>query len=80
MSKIITTTIDSTSSVTLSPEVLNALGVETGDELAVEIVGNALFVRSARDAEQSRQFIATFDSILTKRRAAYEELAKGPDE
>ena len=41
-----TTTIDQGSSVALSPEALNALGVEVGAELEVEIVGRALVVRS----------------------------------
>jgi hypothetical protein len=36
-------------------------------------------VRSADEARRSREFASAFESILTKRRSAYEELAKGPD-
>ena len=73
------TTVDQASSVPLPPEALKALGVEAGAELEVEIVGRALVVRSVEEAERSREFTKAFESILTKRRTAYEDLAKGPD-
>jgi antitoxin component of MazEF toxin-antitoxin module len=79
MSKTVTT-IDQSSSVALPPEALAALGVEAGAELEVEIVGKALVVRSVEEARRSREFISAFDSILSRRQAAYEELAKGPDQ
>jgi antitoxin component of MazEF toxin-antitoxin module len=75
-----TTTIDQGSSVALPSEALNALGVDVGAELDVEIVGRALVVRSVAEAKRSREFTSAFESILTKRRSAYEELAKGPDQ
>jgi antitoxin component of MazEF toxin-antitoxin module len=74
-----TTTIDQAASVSLPPEAVDALGVEAGAELDVEIVGRALVVRSVEEARRSREFSATFESILTRRRSAYDELAKGPD-
>lgn len=73
------TTVDQASSVPLPPEALKALGVEAGAELEVEIVGRALVVRSVEEAQRSREFTKAFESILTKRRTAYEDLAKGPD-
>jgi antitoxin component of MazEF toxin-antitoxin module len=74
-----TTTIDQAASVSLPPEAVDALGVEAGAELDVEIVGRALVVRSVEEARRSREFTAAFESILTRRRSAYDELAKGPD-
>lgn len=74
------TVIDQRSSVALPPEALDALGVQAGAELEVEIVGRAMVVRSVEEARRSREFMSAFDSILSKRRAAYEELAKGPDQ
>lgn len=79
MSKTVTT-IDQRSSVALPPEALDALGVKAGAELEVEIVGRALVVRSIEEARRSREFINTFESILSKRRTAYKELAKGPEQ
>ena len=78
MSKTVTT-LDQRSSVTLPPEALDALGVQAGAELEVEIVGRALVVRSVEEARRSRDFMSVFESILSKRRTAYEELADGPD-
>jgi hypothetical protein len=75
-----TTTVDQGSSVLLTPEALNALGVEVGAELDVEIVGRALVVRSIEEAQRSHEFASAFESILTRRRPAYEELAKGPNQ
>ena len=40
----------------------------------------ALVLRSFEEARRSAEFISAFESILTERRAAYEELAKGPDQ
>src|SRR5216110_2900722 len=74
-----TTTIDQAASVSLPPEAVDALGVEAGAELDVEIIGRALVVRSVEEAQRSREFIDSFESILTRRRSAYDELAKGPD-
>jgi antitoxin component of MazEF toxin-antitoxin module len=70
-----TTRIDQGASVTLPPEALDALGVEAGAELDVEIVGHALVVRAVEQARRSREFMDAFESILTRRRTAYEELA-----
>ncbi len=79
MSKTVTT-LDQHSSVPLSPEALDALGIEAGAELEVEIVGRAPVVRSVEEAQRSAKFLSTFQSILDKRRTAYEELAKGPQQ
>ena len=77
MSKRITT-LDGTASVSLPPEAVDALGVTAGDELDIEIVGRALVVRSADEARRSREFTDLFESVLKKRRRAYERLAEGP--
>ena len=78
MSKRITT-IDDTSSVLLPPEAVEALGVGAGSELDIEIVGNALVVRSLEEARRSRAFADVFESVLRRRREAYKQLAQGPE-
>ena len=75
-----TSKIDQGSSVNLTPDALDALGVEVGAELDIEIVGRALVVRSVDEAQRSHEFMSAFESILTRRRTAYEELAKGPNQ
>jgi len=42
-------------------------------------VGRALVVRSVDEARRSREFMSAFELILSRRRTAYDELAKGPD-
>lgn len=79
MSKTVTT-LDQRSSVALPPEAIEALGVEVGAELEVEIVGRALVVRPVEEARRSRDFMSSFESILPRRRTTYEELAKGSDQ
>ncbi len=74
-----TITIDKAASFCLPPEAVDALGVEAGAELDVEIIGRAVVVRSVEEAQRSRKFIDSFESILTRRRNAYDELAKGPN-
>lgn len=74
------TRLDQYLSIPLPPEAIDALGIKVGAELEVEIVGRALVVRSVEEARRSAEFISTFESILSKRRSAYEELAKGPDQ
>ena len=74
-----TTTIDQAASGSFPPEAVDALGVEAGAELDLEIIGRAVVVRSVEEAQRSREFIDSFESILTRRRGAYDELAKGPD-
>jgi len=77
MSKRIST-LDDAASVSLPPEAVDALGVRAGDELDIEIVGRALVVRSVDEARRSREFADIFESVLKKRRRAYEQLAEGP--
>lgn len=72
------TTIDDSASIALPSEAVDALGVKAGEELDVEVIGRAVVVRSMEEAQRSRQFINSFDSILERRRKAYEKLAEGP--
>jgi antitoxin component of MazEF toxin-antitoxin module len=65
-------------SVPLPPEAVDALGLGAGGELDIEIVGRALVLRSIEEAQRSREFLDTFESVLKKRREAYEQLAEGP--
>jgi hypothetical protein len=73
------TTIDDASSVLLPQEAVDALGVDPGGELDIEIVGRALVVRSVAEAQRSREFVDTFESVLKRRREAYAQLAEGPE-
>jgi len=56
MSKI--TAIDP-GSIALPPEALEALGVEEGAKVDVEVIGRAVVIRSLEEAQRSREFKAT---------------------
>jgi len=71
-----TTTIDEKATVSLPPEAIDALRVSQGDALDVEIVGQALVIRSAGETRRSGSFAEVFDSVLKERRHAYEKLAE----
>lgn len=71
-------TLDQRLSVTFPPEALDALGVEAGAELEVEIIGRALIVRSVEEASRSREFLDAFGATLFRRRLGYEEVQKSP--
>lgn len=58
------------SSVILPREALDALGVNVGAELEIEIVGRALITRSLEEARRSGN-----SSALSMRQSAYDALA-----
>lgn len=68
------------SSITLPPEALDALGAKVGEELEIEIVGQAMVILSAEEARRTGEFMSVFDSILAQGGPAYDELANDPAE
>lgn len=71
--------VDETARLTLPPEAIEALGVQPGDEVNVEIIGRAVVVRSVAEAERAGEFTKSFESIFERRRGAYEQLAEGAE-
>ncbi len=76
MSKQITT-IDEETRLNLPQEAIEALGVQPGDKVNVEVIGRAVIVRSVADAARAEDFAQSFESILQRRRSAYDQLAEG---
>ncbi|BAZ15384.1 transcriptional regulator [Calothrix sp. NIES-4071] len=72
-----TVTIDDSVSIRLPEEIVKALGLNPGSEVELEVVGNTLVIRPETEIKRSTQFLETFQSVLEKRKSAYEELAKG---
>ncbi|BDA66244.1 hypothetical protein CAL7716_004100 [Calothrix sp. PCC 7716] len=72
-----TVTIDDSVSIRLPEEIVKALGLNPGSEVELEVVGNTLVIRPETEIKRSIQFIETFQSVLEKRKLAYQELAKG---
>lgn len=72
-------TVDEAARLTLPPEAVEALGLQPGDEVDVEIIGRAVVVRSMAEANRAGEFAKSFESILKRRRGAYEQLAEGAE-
>lgn len=69
--------IDEAARLALPPEAIEALGLQPGDEVDIEIIGRAVVVRSVADAARAGDFSKSFESILQRRRSAYDKLAEG---
>lgn len=63
----------------LPQEILDAMGVNDGDEIDVSVSDGTLILRSLDEAERARKFSDAAEAVLKRRRAAYEELAKGAE-
>jgi antitoxin component of MazEF toxin-antitoxin module len=70
-----TITVDNSLSVCIPQEIVEALGFTPGSQINLEVVGHTLIIRSATEANRTEEFIQTFQSILERRKLAYEELA-----
>ena len=60
----------------MPPEALEAVGVQPGDEVDIEIIERAVIVRSVAEADRAGEFAESFDSIFERRCSAYEQLAE----
>ncbi len=72
-----TITLDDSVSVCIPQEIVEALGFTPGSKINLEVVGHTLIIRSATEVQRTEEFVETFQSILERRKSAYEELAKG---
>ena len=63
----------------LPQEILDALGVSDGDEIDVSVTERTLTLRSLDEAERVLKIGAATEAVFERRRAAYEELAKGAE-
>ena len=63
----------------LPREILDAMGVNDGDEIDVSVTDRTLTLRSLDEAERARRLGAATESVFERRKAAYEELAKGAE-
>jgi len=63
----------------LPQEILDAMGVNDGDEIDVSVTDRTLILRSLDEAERARKMGVATDAVFERRGAAYEELAKGAE-
>ncbi|MBI1297116.1 hypothetical protein GC175_19380 [bacterium] len=72
------TTIDGSAAVLISPEIMEQMGVQIGDEVDVTVADNTLVVRRIEnEAKPERTLKEIIDGIFERRADAYRRLAEG---
>lgn len=80
MSRRKVTAVNGSAAILLSTDLLTALGVGVGDEVDVVVVDGVLVVRSLDEAARASTVEAVAEAMFQRRRAVYQELARGRNE
>ena len=72
------TTVNGSAAVLISPEILEQMGVQIGDEVDVAVADNTLVVRRVdEESRPERTLEEIIDGIFERRADAYRRLAEG---
>ena len=63
--------------VPISQQMLGDLGLQSGDEVDIQVVDRALIVRSIEEVERKEQLENIVQGLLRRRSSTYEQLAVG---
>ena len=77
MSRKRITVSGSPTTLLLPQEILDKMGVADGDEVDVSIVDRTLILMPLDEVERAQRLGAATESVLQRRKSAYQELAKG---
>jgi len=61
----------------ITTELLEQIGVSTGDKVEIKITGRALTVRPLNETEQEKVMDEVMESLMERRQNLYERLAEG---
>ena len=61
----------------LTPELLEQIGVQAGDELELIVVDGALIAQPTAEIERAERVSRAMKALLERRHAVYEALAEG---
>lgn len=70
-------TLDNPAGLLLPLEVLQQIGINTGDQIEISVNERTLTLRSLNEAETERKMDEIAASLLESRRGLYERLAEG---
>jgi antitoxin component of MazEF toxin-antitoxin module len=69
-------TVDGETLLPLPADALAEIGLQPGDQVEVTVVGRSLVVQlPLKEKPMESEFVQTFQGVMEKRHAAYEELA-----
>lgn len=70
-------TIGISAALLLSPEMLHAMGLSSGDEVDIGLIDRTLIIRPLEEAERAERINTITQTLLTRRASTYEHLAEG---
>ncbi|HXF39933.1 MAG TPA: hypothetical protein VN687_09490 [Blastocatellia bacterium] len=79
MSRKLVNASENSSTVLLPQDILDEMGVAQGDEVDVSIVDRTVVVMRLDEVARAQKLGAATESVLKRRKQAYEELAKGAE-
>jgi antitoxin component of MazEF toxin-antitoxin module len=79
MSRKRITASEDSATLLLPREILDAMGVNDGDEIDVAVIDRTLILRSLDEAERARKVGAATEAVFERRKSVFEELAKGAE-
>jgi antitoxin component of MazEF toxin-antitoxin module len=65
--------------ILLPQELLDQLGIHAGEEVDLAVMDRTLILRPLEEVARARTIDAVTNTILERRKSAYEELAKGKE-
>jgi antitoxin component of MazEF toxin-antitoxin module len=70
-------TLEDPAGLLITAELLEQIGVSTGDKVEIKITDRALTVRPLAETEQEQIMDAAMESLMERRQKLYERLAEG---
>jgi antitoxin component of MazEF toxin-antitoxin module len=79
MSRERITAVGESAAVPLPKEVLDKLGIASGDEVELSLIDRTLMLQPLDEANRAQQLAAITKAVFARRQRAYTELAQGPE-
>jgi len=70
-------TLENPAGLLITPELLEQIGVGTGDKVEIKITDRALTVRPLNETEREKVMDEVMESLMERRQKLYERLAEG---
>lgn len=69
--------VENAPALLMTQEMLDALGIQIGDEVEIAVAEQKLIVRAVSEAERDALVRIITEELFVQRRSAYEKLAEG---
>ena len=79
MSRERITAVGESATILLPKEVLDKLGIASGDEVELSLIDRTLMLQPLDEANRAQQLAAITKAVFARRQRAYTQLAQGPE-